>query len=582
MKSRILVLALLAMMLLPMAASAMPTPRAEPVRGPLLVGPGHYGSIRAALDAARDGDVIRLQPGIYSEPVTVDKQVTLMGTGVTQTTLMEVAANNVTVTGIDFTGIRNDTNEHSWDWAGVITRQTSGAAIDNSMVSDLRIQNCTFTNSKQGVFLFGAKKSVVQDCTFTGNTRGITIRGHYTDTNLSWSSFGNTIKGCTFINQAPQGGCDGEAIAIHSSDGNTIQDCVMDGNAWGVFVESSSGTTIKGCSIKGCTIALANSTGSTLTGNNFDATTSAPSLSIVGTAMGQYNHAIDATNKIGGRPILYHYNEADLSIASQTAASVMLAYCPSARITDTTVRDGDGVWLFQSNSVQLSHVNVSNTIWGLGLVVANNCAIGGSTVDTGTRGDYGVSLFASTGTTARDTVIRTPNGVLAWKLLGASTVSAYNTTFDATKVSTLGAGNGGVLRLYSTLTIVIQDKSTKKGIGNAEVNLTQSGVPIYRTAHFGGSDLVTDATGHIKPLDLLAKEWNRTDTVAVKTYDLVAWAKKDATWTETRTGVDMSTSHQEVFKATIRKERSPGFGGEAMVAAVLAVACLLAAARRRR
>lgn len=44
-------------------------------------GSGHFWTVAAALEAARDGDVIHIEPGIYRESLVVTKDVTLVGAG---------------------------------------------------------------------------------------------------------------------------------------------------------------------------------------------------------------------------------------------------------------------------------------------------------------------------------------------------------------------------------------------------------------------------------------------------------------------------------------------------------------------
>ena len=73
----------------PTAAGASPAPsafapgHAETGHADLCVGPDHgcHPSLRAALAAARSGDVIRVQPGTYRGGITIDKSVTIIGAG---------------------------------------------------------------------------------------------------------------------------------------------------------------------------------------------------------------------------------------------------------------------------------------------------------------------------------------------------------------------------------------------------------------------------------------------------------------------------------------------------------------------
>ena len=47
--------------------------------------PGCYATIQAAVDAAHDGDMIKLAAGTFSGGVTIDKSVSLVGAGAAAT-----------------------------------------------------------------------------------------------------------------------------------------------------------------------------------------------------------------------------------------------------------------------------------------------------------------------------------------------------------------------------------------------------------------------------------------------------------------------------------------------------------------
>jgi pectin methylesterase-like acyl-CoA thioesterase len=49
--------------------------------------PGCYATIQAALDAAQDGDTIRVGPGGFAGGITIDKSVDLVGAGAKATVI---------------------------------------------------------------------------------------------------------------------------------------------------------------------------------------------------------------------------------------------------------------------------------------------------------------------------------------------------------------------------------------------------------------------------------------------------------------------------------------------------------------
>jgi nitrous oxidase accessory protein NosD len=83
--------------------------------GQLCVGGPHcFASIQAAVDAAQDGDTIRIAPGTYGGGIVVAKSVDLLGSGANATTISggghvvtigsASSSPTVTLTGLTITG----------------------------------------------------------------------------------------------------------------------------------------------------------------------------------------------------------------------------------------------------------------------------------------------------------------------------------------------------------------------------------------------------------------------------------------------------------------------------------------------
>ncbi len=215
------------------------------------VGENGFAKISEALAVAKGGDIIKVGPGIWDEPVDINKSVTIKGMGPDTliTSTWVVSTNGVTLKDNTYENIYDNSTPHDWDFGGIVTRQTTGDAPDNSLVSGLTVTGCEFRNCRQGIFLFGAKDSTVQNCDFYNCYRGITIRGHYINNNLVWTSSGNTVKDCNFYNSLGSGIDDGEAVAIFESDDNVVDSCTMDGNSYGVHVYKGTGNQVTGCTI---------------------------------------------------------------------------------------------------------------------------------------------------------------------------------------------------------------------------------------------------------------------------------------------------------------------------------------------
>jgi parallel beta-helix repeat protein len=247
----------------PVEESAAPEPSV------LFVGEGGFHTVQDAIAAARDYDIVQLGPGVYGDPIVIDKPITLQGMGVQSliTSTQIVTANNVVLKDNIYRNVFNNGSTYKWDEAGIITRQTTGVA-SNSYITGLQVSNCIFQNCQQGIFLFGAKNSVIDNCKFYGGVRGITVRPHYIGTSPTWSANGNTIKNCEFYDMAGSGIYDGEGIAIQDSTSNVVESCKFDGNWYGVAVSGAGGNTVRDCTITNSRfypVSLTSVSGSTTT-----------------------------------------------------------------------------------------------------------------------------------------------------------------------------------------------------------------------------------------------------------------------------------------------------------------------------
>ena len=212
------------------------------------LGKGLYYNVAEAVEGAEDGDVILVGPGVYDEPVIINKELTIIGTDeATEITATWFVWNTSdTITGKDFESII------SADWnvaAGITTMHYPYYLSTSNPISGVTIKNCNFKNVKHGIYLFGARNCIIEDCTFSDSTRGVSIQNHVNG-NVPWrvSSF-NTIRNCNFYNMTPLNDNDGEAVAIHDTDYNTIENCYVDGVEWGFMIYKGDYNTIKGCEI---------------------------------------------------------------------------------------------------------------------------------------------------------------------------------------------------------------------------------------------------------------------------------------------------------------------------------------------
>jgi nitrous oxidase accessory protein len=122
----------------------------------IVVTPG--SSVAAAIARAHAGDVIRVEPGTYAEPmIVVDKQVTLVGDGwpvldgKSAHQIMSVTADDVTVRGFVFRNVGTSFVE------------------DRAALKVTKARGCTIAGNRIERTFFGIYLAAVNDCWITNN-----------------------------------------------------------------------------------------------------------------------------------------------------------------------------------------------------------------------------------------------------------------------------------------------------------------------------------------------------------------------------------------------------------------------------
>lgn len=186
----------------------------------LHVGSGQtYSTIRSAVDAAGDGDVIIVHAGSYTEHVSVAKRLTLIGEGadvvtvtaaVTSEYIFYVTADYVNISGFTVT----EATGSSW---------ISGFYLDN--VEHCNISDNNASNNDNGIYL-----SRSNDSTLTNNTAN--SNNEYCGICLYQSS-NNTLIGNTASNNR-------YGISISTSSNNTLTNNTMSENTYNFDVGGGS------------------------------------------------------------------------------------------------------------------------------------------------------------------------------------------------------------------------------------------------------------------------------------------------------------------------------------------------------
>ncbi len=175
--------------------------------GEVILVPDDHSTIQAAVDAASDGDVIRIAAGFYNESVIVDVRVTIEGEGQGATILHNTDSDILKLTA-DGTRV--------WNLTIYGCRQDHGIWLED--VSLCWIGNVTFSNNSRGVYMENTDDCLFSDCSFFGSNRGVWVQP---------DSDGNVFQRCRFIN-----GSMGWYVntAGSASENNTLVDCEFRGN----------------------------------------------------------------------------------------------------------------------------------------------------------------------------------------------------------------------------------------------------------------------------------------------------------------------------------------------------------------
>lgn len=128
--------------------------------------PGSGQPLQRAIDAAKSGDVIILEPGLYAGPITIDKSLVLSGKhGAViradgKGSVITVEAEGVVVRGLEVTGSGRDLTARD---SGIFVAQAATGAIieDNSVIDNL-----------YGIYLYGAVDSVARNNRIVGLQTG--------------------------------------------------------------------------------------------------------------------------------------------------------------------------------------------------------------------------------------------------------------------------------------------------------------------------------------------------------------------------------------------------------------------------
>lgn len=151
-------------------------------------GGAEYTNIQDAIDAASDGDTVRVYEGTYYENVVVDKSVSLIGNGSVNTTIDGGESGNVlqvTVDWVNMSGFTAIGSGEDWGDSGIMVESDHNHIFENNCSNNYKgiylesSSHCTITDNTCSNY-FGILLESSSSCTITNNIcshcPGITLR----------------------------------------------------------------------------------------------------------------------------------------------------------------------------------------------------------------------------------------------------------------------------------------------------------------------------------------------------------------------------------------------------------------------
>jgi parallel beta-helix repeat protein len=321
-----------------------------------------FTKIQLAVDAASDGDIIEVRSGTYDENVDLNKQLILMGvdTGEGKPVVdaerdgspIAVMVDGCTVDG--FNAIGSDDED---DGAG-IRLESSNNMIANNLIN---------SNHGRGIFLLGPSNNNTISTNDINHNDGVGIcllddcvDNRLIDNNVCFNGdHGIELEGdCTnstlLNNNASFNGEIG--IYIIECDNATLTNNTVSNNEGGIFLNDGRNYILRNNTINNNTC-------------NFDV---------------EYGDVqdIDTSNTIGGKPIYYLVNQANVVIdSSWNAGYVGVVDSNNITVKDLTLtNNGQGVLFDDVQNSRIENMIVENNTWGIylmdssGITLRNNNA----------------------------------------------------------------------------------------------------------------------------------------------------------------------------------------------------------------
>lgn len=370
-----------------------------------------YQYIQDGVNNANAGDTVYVFSGFYTEEVTVDKSLSILGEN-KDTTIVDgenaeqvfhVLASMVNITaltvqngmhGIHIEDVSNTNIEQCVLTAtmyGITPRNSPNTMINECLFHDLlsvgvlplsspnvQCLNCSFFAMQSGVYLTESATGLIRNC-FIDNMTLIDLSNGGSGIYLE-NSPGGTIENCTVRN------CSDYGIYLFFSGEGNIKNCELSDNTWNPDAQfpayyhciSIAVTVSPDCVISNCLVhendnGLFIGGGSTnllLRNNTFSQNTDG-SFDFKAGAIADYYLDIDTSNTIDGKPIVYLIGEQDLTIdASMVISYLGLVSCTNILVTGCEV---EGMLMVDTSDSMIMNVESHHSKTGFLIFSSPNC-----------------------------------------------------------------------------------------------------------------------------------------------------------------------------------------------------------------